>query len=162
MTALSDYLESGLLHHVFRGQEFPKPLNVAIALCSGVPVDSDTAVSNYKNGGPLPELPSGDDMDRDTGYRRYDLGNPATQGDASWLYAQDDHDEGSGLIKNASNILFGTALYDWGWVSGIAIVDSGDYGTGNMLMYAQLNNPRVIYQGDSVKFDLSTLQIKFS
>lgn len=53
-----------------------------------------------------------------------------------------------------------TALTDWGWISGIAIVDSGQYGVGNMLMYAQLNNPRIIYQGDSVKFDLSTLQIK--
>ena len=42
-------------------------------------------------------------------------------------------------------ILFDTALQDWGWVSGIAIVDSGEYGTGNMLMYAQLNNPRIIY-----------------
>ena len=161
MTALSDYLESGLLHHVFRGETFPKPENIAIALCSGVPVDSDTAVSNYKNGGPLPELPSGDQSDQDTGYRRYDLGDPSVDGDDSWTYNIDDHNAGSGIIKNGSTFLFPTALQDWGWVSGIAIVDSGEYGTGNMLMYAELNNPRVIYQGDSVKFDLSTLTISF-
>jgi hypothetical protein len=161
MTAFSDYLESGLLHHVFRGQDFPKPANVAIALCSGVPSDSDTAVSKYTYGGPLPELPSGDSDGNDTGYARYDLGDPSTAGDDFWTYAQADHDEGSGLIKNTNTILFNTALQDWGWVSGIAIVDSGDYGTGNMLMYAQLTNPRIIYQGDTVKFDLSTLQIKF-
>ncbi len=161
MTALSDYLESGLLHHVFRGQSFPKPENIAIALCSGVPSESDSAVSHYKNGGPLPEIPSGDAAGNDTGYRRYNLGNPSTQGDSSWDYPLDGHLDGSGLIRNGVNYLFETALQDWGWVSGIAIVDSGEYGTGNLLMYAQLNNPRIIYQGDSVKFDSSTLQIKF-
>jgi hypothetical protein len=29
-------------------------------------------------------------------------------------------------------------------------------------MYAPLSNPRVIYTGDTVKFDTSTLQISFS
>ncbi len=161
MTAFSDYLESGLLHHVFRGQDFPKPANVAIALCSGVPRDSDTGVSQYANGGTLPEIPSGNSNDASTGYERKDLGDPSVLGNSVWTYDSDDHDAGSGLIKNTDTILFGTATQDWGWVSGIAIVDSGDYGTGNMLMYAELSNPRIIYQGDTVKFDLSTLQIKF-
>jgi len=161
MAALSDYLESGLLHHVFRGQSFPKPRNVAIALCSGVPSESSSAVSNYANGGPLPEIPSGDSNGNSTGYARYDLGDPSSEGNSVWTYAQDDHDAGSGLIKNTNTILFTTAQQDWGWVSGIAIVDSGEYGTGNMLMYAELNNPRIIYQGDTVKFDLTKLQIKF-
>ena len=48
--ALSDYLESGLLHHIFRSQSFPKPTEVAIALCSGSPLDSNT-------GSTIPELP---------------------------------------------------------------------------------------------------------
>lgn len=162
MTALSDYLESGLLHHVFRGGTFPKPENVAIALCSGVPSEFDTGVSVYPNeDGTLPELPSGDSENNNTGYARVSLGDPSTDGDAVWRYDLDDHNEGSGLIKNANTIFFPTALKDWGWVSGIAIVDSGEYGTGNMLMYAELNNPRIIYEGDSVKFDLTTLQIKF-
>ncbi len=166
MAALSDYLESGLLHHIFRGQSFPKPQNIAVALCSGVPSDSDTGVSQT-NGGPLQELPSGDPVTgADTGYRRISLGNPSTDGDGKWVYHIDDHDAGSGLIKNASQIIFdegdGTAaLTDWGWVSGIAIVDSGEYGTGNLLMHAALDNPRIIYTGDTVKFDTSTLQIRF-
>lgn len=162
MTALSDYLESGLLHHVFRGETFPKPTNIAITLTSGVPRDSDTGNAQYESGGPLQEIPSGDQLDQDTGFRRVDLGDPATQGDDFWLYDIEDHNVGSGLIKNATTVLFPTALQDWGWVSGVAIVDSGEYGTGNMLMYAQLNNPRIIYQGDTVKFDLSTLKIQFS
>ncbi len=158
MAALSDYLESGLLHQVFRGETFPKFENVAIALCSGVPQDSDT-------GSTIPELPSGKALDgggnTSTGYKRYSLGKPADSGNIKWQYNIDDHNEGSGLIKNNQVYLFDTALVDWGWVSGLAIVDSGEYGTGNLLMHAQLNNPRVIYQGDSVKFDISTLQISF-
>jgi len=171
MAALSDYLESGLLHHIFRGETFSKPLNVAIALTSGVPSDANTGVSHYQKGGTydatlLPELPSGDANGNDTGYRRLDLGVPATAGNGKWTYHADDHAAGSGLIKNTDSFLFdagegSAALVDWGWVSGIAIVDSGEYGTGNLLMHAALDNPRVIYAGDTVKFDVSTLQISF-
>lgn len=153
MTALSDYMESGLLHHVFRGQDFPKPQNIAIALCSGVPQDSDTGVT-------LPELPTGIDG-VSTGYQRYDVGDPATAGNDFWTYNIDDHNAGSGLIKNTNTFIFGTALLDWGWVSGIAIVDSGEYGTGNMIMYSELGNPRVVYQGDAPKFDSTKLEIFF-
>ena len=165
MAALSDYLESGLLHHVFRGQSFPKPENIAIALYSGVPKDSDTGISQY-HGGTLQELPSGDSNGNDTGYRRISLGKPEDDGNGKWLYDLNDHNVGSGLIKNAVQLLFdegdgSAALVDWGWVSGIAIVDSGEYGTGNLLMHAALDNPRVIYTGDTVKFDTSTLQIRF-
>jgi hypothetical protein len=154
MTALSDYMESGLLQHVFRGQTFPKPTNISIALCSGVPRDVDT-------GSTIPELPT-QINGSGTGYARYDLGDPSGVGNAVWTYAQLDHDAGSGLIKNSSTLLFNNALLDWGWVSGIAIVDSAQHGSGQSLMYAALNNPRIIYQGDSVKFDMATLQIKFS
>ena len=119
MAALSDYLESGLLHHVFRGETFPKFENVAIALCSGVPQDSDT-------GSTIPELPSGKALEgggnTSTGYKRYSLGKPADSGNIKWQYNIDDHNEGSGLIKNNQVFLFDTAQVDWGWVSGLAIV----------------------------------------
>ena len=159
MASLSDHLESGLLHHLFRGESFSKPTNIAVALCSGVPQESDT-------GSTMPEMPTGIDGVT-TGYARINLGNPSSLGDGKWSYSSDDHAVGSGVIKNASAFMFdegdgSAALVDWGWVSGIAIVDSGEYGTGNMLMYAELSNPRIIYTGDTVKFDTSTLQISFS
>ena len=159
MAALSDYLESGLLHHIFRGQSFPKPTNIALALCTGVPKDSAT-------GSTIPEMSSGDGVTK-TGYARLNLGDPSTLGDTKWDYTIEDHNVGSGLIKNKSSFLFdvgeGTAaLTDWGWISGFAIVDSGEYGTGNLLMHATLDNPRMIYTGDTVKFDVSTLQISFN
>lgn len=67
--------------------------------------------------------------------------------------------EGNGFIKNQNQIIFDTALSDWGWVSGVAIIDNSAYGTGNMLMYAALKNPRYIYTGDNLKFDPKSLEI---
>lgn len=228
MAALSDYLESALLNHLFRGSSFPKPSSIAIALTSGVPLDSDTGSS-------LPEIPSGVTKGVSfvtTNYKRLALGNPATSGDTIWnavgvdsvtafsvsgtsisgvtsglngyyhpLYlssgtaiANDNLGqtdayrfrqfpnvvfysaknifqsgvaqnpgytlyEGNGFIKNSSQLVFDTALQDWGWISGIAVVDSSIYGSGNVLMYAQLSNPRYVYTGDNIKFDLNSLEI---
>ena len=48
MAALSDYAESGILNLLLRGNTntFAAPSNVSIALCSGVPIDSNTGVIN--------------------------------------------------------------------------------------------------------------------
>ena len=161
MTALSDFLESGLLHHIFRGQPFTPPSGISIALCSGVPKESDT-------GETIPELPETKDGVA-TGYKRYWLDDPKSDasvpgsrsGDFFWSHSPTDYEAGSGVIKNKTLLMWDNAAIDWGWVSGIAICDSGQVGSGNLLMYSQLNNPRIIYQGDSVKFDQSTLQISF-
>lgn len=67
--------------------------------------------------------------------------------------------EGNGFIKNANQIIFNTALTDWGWVSGVAILDSNVIGSGNLLMYAELDNPRFVYTGDNIKFDSNSLEI---
>lgn len=221
MAALSDYLESGLLSHIFRNTAFSRPATISIALTSGVPKDSD-------NGSTILELPTGLDG-TSTNYQRIDLGNPASNGDSVWnnigvdsgtayqvfnsgqenhtgyfypLYlslekAQDIDPasatftlqfdyfpaetfyapqtnfssgvqtksiayltyEGNGFIKNKNQIIFNTALTEWGWVSGIAILDSGVYGEGNLLMYAELSNPRYVYIGDNIRFDPNSLEI---
>jgi len=153
MAALSDYAESGLLHHLFRGEVFSKPSNISIALTSGVVSDADT-------GATIPEVPSGIGASG-TGYTRIDLGDPSVSGDAAWKFPTADFAIGSGVLKNCNQLIFNTALHDWGWVSGIAIVDSSTYGAGNVIMHAQLDNPRVIYLGDAPKYDTETLQISF-
>ncbi len=70
--------------------------------------------------------------------------------------------EGNGFIKNNNQLIFGTALSDWGWVSGIAFVDSNVQGQGNLLMYSELTNPRYVYTGDNIKFDTKSLEISIS
>jgi hypothetical protein len=150
MAALSDYLESGLINHVFREGTFAKPSNISLALTSGIPQDSDT-------GATLPEIPSGINGSG-TGYARVDLGSPS---DTAWTFTDARFMAGSGLIKNSGQLIFNTALLDWGWVSGIAIVDNSSHGSGNLLMHAQLDNPRLIYTGDNAKFDTETLEISF-
>ena len=101
MTALSDYLESGLLHHVFRGGSFAKPSNISIALTSGEPTD-------YQTGTTIWEIPSGDGTTL-SGYSRFSLGDPASVGNAKWTYTAEDRAAGSGIIKNAVDITFNQA-----------------------------------------------------
>ena len=150
MAALSDYLESGLLNHVFRGSTFAKPETIAIALTSGEPLDSQT-------GQTILEIPSGINGSG-TGYSRVDLGVPS---DEDWTFSEAMFNSGSGVIANSGQIIFNTALLDWGYVSGIAIVDHSDWGSGNLLMHALLDNERIIYAGDNAKFDAETLEICF-
>jgi len=161
MANMSDYLESGLLHHVFRGHSLPKPQGMALALTSGIPVESGSA-KNLITGGFLQELPSGDPSLGDTGYRRVDLGQPSVAGDAAWDFSTDeDFAAGSGFIKNCNTLYFGTALTEWGWVSGIALCDNSDWGEGNLIMQSQLDNARYVFKGDSLKFDIGQLRIQF-
>jgi hypothetical protein len=234
MAALSDYLESQLLNHIFRSGVFAKPSEISIALTSGVCLDSD-------NGSNIPELPSGVSRGNNfvtTNYARINLGSPAATGDSMWsgvgvddltvftvsgvstsghavglsgyfyplyltLLASNNADkankglpdgfsyayqfkdfpsvtfyspeslaqsgqsqdpgyvqyDGNGFIKNTAQIVFNTALTDWGWVSGIAILDSSIRGSGNLLMYSKLENPRYIYTGDNIKLDTNSLEI---
>tara|TARA_R110002096_G_scaffold127685_4_gene275684 strand:+ start:4044 stop:4526 length:483 start_codon:yes stop_codon:yes gene_type:complete len=159
MAALSDYLESGLLHHVFRGETFAKLSNISIALTSGIPTDDQTGTN-------ILEVSSGDGTTL-SGYSRISLGAPASDGDAKWSYTAADNTAGSGVIKNAVDITFGQATLDWGRISGVVVLDSATHSThpsddpGNVLMHSQLDNPRSIYIGDSVKFSTNTLQISF-
>ena len=152
MTAISDYLESGLLNHLFRGETFNKPSGIALALTTTVPDDSDTGSS-------ISEVPSGINGSG-TGYFRYNLSNPATSGNTVWDHLAADIAAGSGVIKNGQQIVFGTALVDWGWVSGIAVLDTDTYGSGNMLLSSQLDQPRVVYMGDGLKYNTGNLQIE--
>jgi len=145
---ISQYLESGLLNHLFRGATFPKPSSVCLALTSGVPQRTD-------NGTTLSEI-STTVNGSGTGYARLNLGDPSATGDSMWTV------DVSGEVNNTSQLVFNTALLDWGWVSGLAVLDSPVIGSGNVLMFAQLDNPRAIFMGDSPKFDASTLQISFS
>jgi hypothetical protein len=232
MAALSDYLESGILKHIFFGETFTSPTNISIGLTSSVPIDTDT-------GATIRELPSGAFKGSnfvDTGYRRISLG-ASSDGNDKWnqvgidsttafqvysyesgvglppnsgyfyplylslskaisestagtpsataltfegtfpgvtfygpdgVYVSGDYSstdpgytvyDGNGFIKNKNQLAFPTANTDWGYISGIVITDSEFVGSGNLLMYAELQNPRNIFTGDSIKFDTNSLEI---
>lgn len=144
MSAISDYLESGVLNHLFRGEDFSAPENISIALTSEPPIKSQT-------GETIVEIPSGVG-DNLTGYSRMPISTPA-DGDTKWAF-----ELGSG-IKNNDQIVFPTALEDWGPVSGVAVVDSDQYGSGNLLMYSALDNPRNIFVSDTVRYSSEGLEI---
>ncbi len=154
MPAISNYMQSGLLQHIFRDGSFPKPTSIAIALTSGVPLATQT-------GATIPEMASTLNGSG-TGYSRLALGDPSNEGDGLWSYLPADYAAGSGVIRNASQFAFDTALCDWGWISGIAVLDSSTTGSGNLLYFAQLTNPRTIFMGDGPKFDASIINIKLN
>lgn len=226
MAALSDYLESALLNHIFKSTLFPAPTNISIALTGDVPRDND-------DGSTIPEIPlsvSQGGVSVDTGYARISTSS------ATWsetgvdnltafsVYSNDeDHSgyfyplylsqekaiqvddanngnapsqavtyefsefpgdkfyspltltqsgvpedpgyeqyTGNGFIKNKLQLVFPSAMTDWGMVSGVAILDSSDHQDGNLLMYAELNNPRYVYAGDTIKFDGNALEINLN
>lgn len=143
MANLSNYAESGLLNFWLRSNSnsFKAPLTIAIALCSGVPAKSCT-------GGNLPEIANAG------GYARVNLGAPANSIFTDWTQVSV-----SGNINNVSTITFPTATSYWGWVSGVGILDSGTYGSGNLLLWASLSTPREILNGDTYTISSANLNI---
>ena len=152
MASMSDYLESGVITHLFGAGSFPKPSNISIALLSSLADEGDT-------GSTINEVASGDNVTAN-GYERYSLGDPDSDGDTHWenpLYLG----SGSGTTQNKLQYVFPTALEDWGTVSGIALVDSSSHLSGNLLMYAALDRARNVYIGDNFKFNVGSIDITF-
>ena len=68
--------------------------------------------------------------------------------------------DGNGFIQNSANITFNQAgKGGWGTIKAVAIVDSSDYGAGEILMYAPLEVEKSIGEGDVVQFIPSQLEI---
>lgn len=138
MPSLSNYAQSGLYNHFFRGATFSKPSTIAIALLTNVPRENDT-------GATIAELPN------TNGYTRV---NHAS-GDAYWRHFI----PGSG--DNLVEIAFPPATADWGMVSGVAVLDSATHGAGNLLMQGALPSPRDIKSGDVYRFAVGTFDVFF-
>lgn len=148
MAHMSNYLESGLLNLLFRANSnnFTRPATIAIALCSGVPGEGNS-------GGSIPELANAG------GYARYNMGAPSNS-----IFTEITQAFGtlsSGNIDNVGSITFGPFSTDVGYASGIAILDSGVYGAGNLLMYAQLATPRDLKTNDTLTLSAGNLDIYF-
>jgi len=68
--------------------------------------------------------------------------------------------DGNGFIQNSDNITFSQAgKGGWGTIKAVAIVDSSEYGQGEIIMYAPLEVEKAIGEGDVVQFIPSQLEI---
>ena len=146
MSGISDYLESGIINFIFRGNtnSFTSPGNLAVALCSGVPQDHQT-------GSTIPEIASGV-AGVSNGYKRFNLGSPA---DATWRYVNS-----SGVTNNLSKLSFPTCSNTaWGLISGVAICNKSGIGTGQVLMHGTLATPVDIKTGEIFSINIGDLDI---
>ncbi len=141
----SNYMESGVLNHIFRTSTFAKPATMSVALTGHVSVDADT-------GATIDEVSGGS-------YARVDLGAPA---DADWNSVLLDSTGGSGLMDNVAAVTFPQATANWGNVSGIALLDSATPGAGNLIMYGPLTTPRDILNNDTFEIPAGSLDIYLS
>lgn len=145
MSNASNYLESGILNHIFRAGTFSKP-TTWIALTSTVPGETD-------NGPTITEIPH----TAGNGYSRI----PVT-GDNMWSQVFQDGG-GSGAITNLQTISWSAnAVTDWGWVSGVAILDNSGDAAGNMLFYAALPTPKLVSVPDTFSIPTGNATIRLA
>ena len=95
MAALSHYLESGILNHIFRSASFDKPSTIAIALTSSVPLSSDDGTTIAE----LPQSVNG----QSTNYSRVEVGVPETDGDDLWSDSGEDTGSVYQVYNNETN-----------------------------------------------------------
>ena len=138
MSAMSHYLESGLIGHIFKGITFSPPTGIYIGL-----------VGNYNSGA----LESGLFSQELSGgsYARVS-GGPGT---TYWAEAV-----ASGQTHNLSALQFPPATNDWGYVSGVFIADAGG-SEANILLYGQLDSAKNVTNGDTFSFASGDLDIFF-
>lgn len=132
MSNASNYLESGILEHLFRQGSLSKP-TTWLALTSLVPSDTDT-------GATIDEIPH-----LNTAYLRQ-----VVTGNATWSTPAQDGN-GSGYITNTAVISFPTYTGAASvWVSGFAIVDNSGDAAGNVLFWGQLATSKFLSTSDSL------------
>lgn len=139
MGALTNFIESGLLNHIFRSIDFTKPTTLKIGLVGAF------NSSKLESGILTDEISGG-------GYSRITCNADAS----SWItpYAS-----GTACVThNTQEIAFPQATSDIGNVSGVFILDGSN---NNMLFYGQLPLSRNIRTGDQFIFSSGFLKVTF-
>lgn len=140
MSALSDYLSSGLLNHTLRATSYTAPSTIYIGL-------NQSFVSGNLKSGILDEPSTG-------GYARQSY----TSSTANWAAPYTL----SGILTthNQNAISFPVASADIGNISGVFIADAS--GTANVMFYGALSSSRNIRNGDQFVFSSGSLKVTFS
>jgi hypothetical protein len=141
---MSNYLENILIDFIFRGVNFTPSEYLYVALCTTVPQDSDDGCS-------IAEVMGGN-------YERFQI--PAQT--SSW-YSTAGSTSGT---SNGSNGRTGNAIpIEWNEVTweetviAVAICDAPN--GGNVLFYGELEEPKTVVPGASLKFLINQLTYKF-
>jgi hypothetical protein len=137
MSAMSDFMESGLINAMFRANtdSFAFPVAIYIGLTTDTPSDATPAANEL----------SGD------GYARIQV----TQADGSWKAATV-----GGATENVAAITFADATANWLTASGVIITDAT--GEGNVWLHGALATPRLVLNGDALRFKSGDLDITFA
>lgn len=140
MSALTNYLESGLLNHVFRGVAYSAPATLYIGL-------TQSFVSGNIEAGTVDEPTVG-------AYQRQSY----TSDSSNWIapYASGS----ATATHNTVAIEFPVATANIGDISGVFIADSAT--SGNILFYGALSSPRNIREGDQFVFSSGSLKVTFN
>ena len=132
MTAMSDYLESQLITHLFRGGTYTKPTVLALALCTAAVSDTHTGALTST------------EVANANGYLR--LTTNVSPADANWSASS----SGNGTTTNVNALTFASASGgDWSTITYVAVVDNSTYGSGNVLFYGSLTGAKVVSNGDT-------------
>ena len=127
MTAMSAYLETQLIGHLFRTMTYTKPTVLGIAI--------STASLGVSFTGAL----TGAEVYNSGAYVRQSA-NPL---DANWAAVA------NGTTSNVNPIQFSAATMDWGTITSVAICDSTVYGGGNVLFWGTLTGNKIVSNGDT-------------
>lgn len=116
--AFTNYLEEGVMDHVFGTGTFAKPAGLYLALFTAPPTDAGGGTEVGTDG---------------TGYERQVAQFDVTAGDPT-------------RATTTAPIEYGVALEDWGEITHVAVFDAES--GGNMLAYAELDVSKTIGEGD--------------
>ena len=154
MSAASNYLEDAVLDHVLKNTAYTQPTTLRLALFSGTASDvlaaleAGTAAATAGNWGYYEITTAGTDYGRVA----------ATFAAAS-----------GGSATTDANITFNTATANYDNAAGsgstitcIAIIDDASAGSGNVLFYGQLDNPKEVLSGDTFQVSTGNLTVSLA
>ena len=134
MSNMTDYMESGLINAMFRGN--PNSFAFATGIYIGLTGDNPTDAAPTAN-----EL-SGN------GYARVQV----VQNTTNWTAVGTD-----GKTENLAAIEFPEASATWNTASGVVIADAAT--GGNVFFYGNLTTPKQADNGDTLRFKSGELEI---
>lgn len=131
----SNFLEIKCLSHIFI-EDYVSPDNLYIGLCLANPTDAGTGAACFEV------------SDVDTNYARVETAP------SDWELSGTP-----GIVYNKNAIEFNIPSDDWGLIKSFVILDSGTYGTGNMLIYGPVDPEIEIVQGSIPRFSAGAMSI---